>query len=283
MSRRVARRIFCRWWAIAVLAVACGSPAAAPLSATPPVLQPSTATATVVAATPVAAPPRPEPTPSPTEPATLPTPEPTPALEAQPSSARVVELGAQAWDFLSAFTRDFSPRESGTVQEKAASEFLAARFESLGYDVSLQPFKVDVASAEVLIGPEGQDFRSIPLTRSGQGSVTGFLVDAGRAMDEDNISAIELGGKIALIERGLITFEEKVRRVTEAGAVAAVIYNDRPRLFGGVLSAEASIPVAALSQESGTAILALLAEGDVEGSVSVRFEQRDSQNVIAEM
>ncbi len=230
-----------------------------------------------------AAPPRPEPSPSPTEPAASATPEPAPTVEAQPSSARAAELGAQAWNFLTAFTQDFSPRESGTAQEKAAADFLAAYFESLGYDVSLQPFKVDIASAEVLIGPEGQDFRSIPLTKSGQGDATGFLVDAGKAMEEDAISDAELRGKIALIERGAITFEAKVQRVTEAGAVAALIYNNGPRLFGGTLSTEASIPVAALSQESGSAILGLLAEGDVEATVSVMFEQRDSQNVIAEM
>ncbi len=260
------------------MVVACGSPAAAP-----PALQPSPATATVVASTPLAAPPRPAPSLSPTEPAAPPTPEPTSTVEARPSSDRVAELGAQALDFLTAFTQDFSPRESGTAQEKTAADFLAARFESLGYDVSLQPFKVDIASAEVLIGTESQDFSSIPLTRSGQGSVTGFLVDAGRAMEEDSISAAELEGKIALIERGVITFEAKVQRVTEAGAVAAVIYNNRPRLFGGVLSTEASIPVVALSQESGAAILELLAEGDVEATVSATFGQRDSQNVVAEM
>ncbi|MCH8185456.1 MAG: M28 family peptidase [Chloroflexi bacterium] len=270
-------------WAVVILVVACGSPAAAPPATASPALLTRPAEATVAAATPVAAPSQPAPSPSPTELTAPPTPELTPTVEARPSSDRVVELGAQAWDFLTAFTQDFSPRESGTAQEKAAADFLAARFESLGYDVSLQPFKVDVASAEVLIGPEGQDFRSIPLTRSGQGSVTGFLVDAGRAMEEDNISAAEFGGKIALIERGAITFEAKVQRVTEAGAVAAVIYNDRPRLFGGTLSTEASIPVAALSRESGTAILRLLTEGDVEATVSATFGQRDSQNVIAEM
>ena len=283
MSREMARRISGLLWAVVILVVACGSPAAAPPATASPALLTRPAEATVAAATPVAAPSQPAPSPSPTELTAPPTPELTPTVEARPSSDRVVELGAQAWDFLTAFTQDFSPRESGTAQEKAAADFLAAHFESLGYDVSLQPFKVDVASAEVLIGPEGQDFRSIPLTKSGQGSVTGFLVDAGRAMEEDNISAAEFGGKIALIERGAITFEAKVQRVTEAGAVAAVIYNDRPRLFGGTLSTEASIPVAALSQESGTAILGLLAEGDVEATVSARFEQRDSQNVIAEM
>ena len=279
----MARRISGLWWAVVFLAVACGSPAAAPPAAAPLALQPGPATATVVAATPVIAPPRTAPSPSPTEPTPPPTPEPKPTVEARPSSARVAELGARARDFLTAFTRDFSPRESGTAQEKAAADFLAARFESLGYDVNLQLFKVDVESARVLIGPEGQDFRSIPLTRSGQGSATGFLVDAGRAMEEDNISATDLRGKIALIERGAITFEEKVRRVTEAGAVAAVIYNDRPLLFDGTLSTEASIPVAALSQKSGTAVLRLMAEGDVEATVSATFEQNDSQNVIAEM
>ncbi|HBJ32396.1 MAG TPA: hypothetical protein DDY93_13630, partial [Dehalococcoidia bacterium] len=40
-----------------------------------------------------------------------------------------------------------------------------------------------------------------------------------------------LAGKVALIERGTILFEEKVNRVTDAGAVAAIIFNNGAGIF----------------------------------------------------
>ena len=83
-------------------------------------------------------------------------------------------------------------------------------------------------------------------------------------------------------ERGIITFQEKVTRVEAAGAVAAVVYNNREGLFRGALASQSGIPVVSISFESGQTILALLAEGDVEAIVSVMRETRDTQNVIAE-
>ncbi len=185
-------------------------------------------------------------------------------------------------ELLTDFTKDFSPRETATVEEKAAADFLAGRFESLGYQVYLQPFTFDVDSAEVVVGPELSEPQSLPLSLSGQGSATGPLVRVGKAMQDDVPPGADMAGKVALIERGVIEFEQKVRRVADAGAVAAVIYNNRTGLFRGALATDASIPVAAISREAGLELLERLEGGDVEATVSVSFEQLDSQNVVAE-
>ncbi len=185
-------------------------------------------------------------------------------------------------EFLTDFTNDFSPRETATDEERNAADFLAGRFESLGYQVRLQPFTFDDESAEVVVSPKLREPESLPLSLSGQGSAKGPLVNVGKAMENDVPPGTDLAGKVALIERGVVMFEEKVRRVTEAGAVAAVIYNNRRGLFGGALATEASIPVVAVSQEAGLELLERLERGDVEVAVSVTLERRDSQNVVAD-
>ena len=88
--------------------------------------------------------------------------------------------------------------------------------------------------------------------------------------------------KIALIRRGDITFEAKVSRVTEAGALAAVVYNNRPGGFGGRLQKEAAIPAISISQEDGVDIKVRMQAREVEATVSLVMETRDSRNVIAE-
>ena len=115
---------------------------------------------------------------------------------------------------------------------------------------------------------------------SGEGRVSGVFVDVGLATAKD-VTA-DLSGKIALIERGQITFREKVRRVEDAGARGAVVYNNRPGLFGGTLSSQARIPVVAISRSGGAAIKGLMSGGDLEGALAVVKQRFESRNVIAE-
>ena len=58
-------------------------------------------------------------------------------------------------------------------------------------------------------------------------------------------------GKIALIERGEITFSSKVARVHDAGAVAAIIYNNEQGNFRGTLRGRSQIPAISLSRADG--------------------------------
>lgn len=64
---------------------------------------------------------------------------------------------------------------------------------------------------------------------------------------------------IALIERGDISFADKVNNATTAGASAAVIYNNASGGFSGTLGAPKAggwIPALSVSREAGQAMLA---------------------------
>ena len=200
---------------------------------------------------------------------------------AGPTTTLAERLADEAMELLRILTQDVSPRASATQQERDAAEFLAARFEALGYQTELQPFTVDVELSEVSVGPAPLEPRSFPMNLSATGTVSGLLVDAGGAFPQD-IPAEGLASSIAVIERGTLYFEEKVTRVAEAGAVAAIVYNNRPGGFRGTLADRAPIPAVSVSGDSGRAILELMAQGDVEATVTVIIETRDSQNVVAE-
>ena len=93
-----------------------------------------------------------------------------------------------------------------------------------------------------------------------------------------------LDGFIALIERGQITFEEKVNRVANAGAVAAIIYNNERGNFRGALQSDGPIPAASLSLEEGEDVLQLLEdETELEARIKIEMSLLNSQNVIAEL
>ena len=228
-----------------------------------------------------------EPSPTPTE-TPLPTltavPSPTPTVA--PSRPSVDVLADAALGYLISILDDLGPRESATQQELEAAEYLADRFEGFGYSVQLQPFVVESMSRElsslVLSGPPREEVEVVPLVRSGTGEVSGNLVSVGLAT-EDDIPEDGLEGLVALAERGVITFEEKTNRLTQAGAVAVVIYNNRAGDFQGVVLTPASIPVVAISREDGLRIEELLSVGLVEALVAVKTEVRDSRNVIAEL
>ena len=117
----------------------------------------------------------------------------------------VAALAARVFDFLESFIHDASPRASGTDQERAPAEYLVGLFEALGYDTELQPFTVDMETANLLIDPEATKLQNLPMTLSGTGQSSGILVDAGRAF-EDDIASGSFDGKIALIPWGVHNF-----------------------------------------------------------------------------
>ncbi len=209
----------------------------------------------------------------------------SPVEHAADADSSLATLTDTAWRFLRLLTSEFSPRESATDEELAAAGFLMSELEALGLETRLQPFTVKLLSraTPVLLihGPEPLDFGGVPL-QIAQRPVTAAVVNVGLAFPDD-IDPKQLRGKIALIQGGTLTFEARIRRVEEAGAVAAVIYTNQPVKSGGNLSGESGIPSITVSQESGEAIKALMTAGEVTATVSAVFEIADSRNVIAEM
>ena len=95
---------------------------------------------------------------------------------------------------------------------------------------------------------------ALPLEFSGSTpavGLTGQLVDCGSGLDGSFFPAA-VTGNIALIERGDKTFKEKTLNAQNAGAVAAVIYNNEAGNFSGTLGEAGNwIPVIALAREDG--------------------------------
>jgi minor extracellular serine protease Vpr len=102
------------------------------------------------------------------------------------------------------------------------------------------------------------------------GDVTGVLVDAGMA-DTDFSQDLKdaLNGNIALISRGNVSFIDKLNRAVDAGAIAAVVFNNRPGgpiVMGG--EGEVSIPAVMVDQETGTFLLKEMESADVKATLS---------------
>ena len=99
------------------------------------------------------------------------------------------------------------------------------------------------------------------------------LVYMGKGKKEDyNVS---VKGKVVLLERGDITFDEKLRLAKEAGAVGAVIYNNEPGPL--IISAEhlKQIPAVSILKEMGEQLAQALKKGK---KVSITFDGQYGQN-----
>ena len=292
------------------------APAPTPI---PPTVAPTAAPAntpipTLTPIPPTAAPrhtPEPSPTPTatvtptatPVPPTVAPTPIPTPApVEAVATVARDTptpipptaaptpdspSYSDEAFNLLQALTADYSPRQSATDEELAAALHLQTRLDALGYQTSIQDFDgmthpgagVELSAA----GGAPKSPNAVPLGYSIGGVAAGAIAFAGRAFAGD-IPASGLDGRIALIERGEITFAEKVSRAAEAGAVGAIIFNNRPGIFYGTLQNHSSIPAVAITQEDGSALRRLIQRGEVEATISVaEAGPAPSRNVIADL
>lgn len=91
-----------------------------------------------------------------------------------------------------------------------------------------------------------------------------------------------VSGNIALIQRGDLTFAEKVANAQAAGASAAIIYNNVSGLFSGTLvTSDEWIPVRTLSQADGLALKAMALP--VTGSIAVesRYQYLDGTSMAA--
>ena len=181
-------------------------------------------------------------------------------------------------------SEDVGVRTSGTDLEAEAAQFLATRLGELGYSVEIQEFSVGLPSASLDvagINPSGLDANTLSGTSNGR--ATAPLVSVGLAMPDD-IPEQGLEGRIALIERGEITFGTKVSRVHEAGAVAAIIYNNEEGNFQGTLGSRSRIPAISVSRADGRKLTELLDGGEpVEATVEVQDAAVQSRNVIAEL
>ena len=100
----------------------------------------------------------------------------------------------------------------------------------------------------------GTGYAAAAMAGSPRGTVTAPLVDFGLGT-ADNAS---VQGKVCLIQRGAISFAEKVLRCQSNGGVAAVVFNNRPGVLFGTLGDQAtSIPSIGTSDTVGAVLMGM--------------------------
>ena len=95
------------------------------------------------------------------------------------------------------------------------------------------------------ISYNGMSF-ALPAPTSG----TEEIVFVGRGCNGDAYLA-DPAGKVALIERGACSFNEKATNALAAGATAAVVHNNNPGNFNGTLGTPVAIATVSVSQDDG--------------------------------
>jgi Zn-dependent M28 family amino/carboxypeptidase len=189
--------------------------------------------------------------------------------------------------------RNGRTRVAGSAGHQQSADYIAGKLRSAGYDVSIHefPFIYFVVSVETL----SADGRSIPThmftysKSTPAGGITAPLavvpVDATTGCEATDYAGLNVAGKVALIQRGGCTFAIKQQAAADAGAVAAVIYNNiaEPQPLGGTLSdpANARIPTVGVNLAEGQA-LAANPPATVTVDARATEEPRRSFNVIAQ-
>ena len=225
-----------------------------------------------------------------TEPSAQPSPTASPTAiltpTATPSPAATASLvsGDQAYRHLLVLAQDIGSRPAGSETERQAAQYISQQLTTYGYQTQMQEFTleyyVETATLEV-VAPTPLSLNPSALRLSAGGEVTAEVVSAGLGSPQD-FPPEGLKGRIALVERGGLSFSEKVTNAAAKGAAAVIIYNNVEGPLQGELQEESPIPALSLSQAEGRQIQALLAEGPLTVHLLAQSgrETRTSQNVV---
>jgi Zn-dependent M28 family amino/carboxypeptidase len=199
-------------------------------------------------------------------------------------------------------------RVSGSDGYNDSADYVAETLEDVGYEVTRQEFEFaffqefdsafDRVSPSPTIYTDQVDYDLMQY--SGPGNVTaqiqpvdlelppGPLPTSSTSGCEDSDFAGFVAGRIALLQRGVCGFGDKVTNAAEAGAVGAIIFNEgqtgRQALFFGTLGTPKPIPAVGISFNLGVELNTMSQSGPVVMHIlsDTISEIRTTENVIAE-
>ncbi|HEY5624810.1 MAG TPA: S8 family serine peptidase, partial [Gammaproteobacteria bacterium] len=183
-----------------------------------------------------------------------------------------------------------SPAGAPWVLTVAASTQSGNRFDEAITIVEPERLAGRIEMKEANFTPQLRDRESLEgelrLVDDGQDFLADGLSGSTRDACEPLLDASELEGNIALLQRGGCTFDVKLERVADAGAVAAVVYSDtgEPIVMRGTLGS-VDIPAVMISTADGqTLIDELLAETiiRVELAKGLFLTRSDSGKVLGD-
>jgi aminopeptidase YwaD len=134
-----------------------------------------------------------------------------------------------------------------------------------------------------MLSPGSQSFAANPMTYSASGQEEEDVVVVPN-LGEPADFPLETSGRIALIERGTITLQEKVANARDAGAIGVIIFNNVPGNFRATSSTSINIPAVTISQEDGQGLRSLAEGQTVRMTLNVEAvtSQGESVNVVAQ-
>ena len=203
-------------------------------------------------------------------------------------------------------------RAVGTSGYRASANYVAKQLRGYGWEVERDRFGYSVftestASTLERTAPNPKTFANGPDfatgTWSGSGDLTAEVVAVDLILpppsepgstsgcEAEDFADANVGGKVALIQRGTCLFRDKVANAIAAGAAAVVIFNegqpDRTDVPPVDVEEAVSIPVLGASFAVGEELAAGISHGPTGATVHIRtdtkVEQRSSQNVLAEL
>ncbi len=189
----------------------------------------------------------------------------------------------QALKHISYLSETIGPRVAGTQSEKIASNYIKQQFESYGYDVKVQNFEIKNVVSELKVGNLEDLFRVNTATGSGytdKNGINGEIINCGFG-EESDFQDKDIHGKIALVQRGNVSFAIKAENAEKYGAIGVLMYNNQPGNVNPTLGTyKANIPYLSLSLNDGNKILDEMEKGSL--TISIKSELlTNSQNIIA--
>ena len=182
-----------------------------------------------------------------------------PLLFVTQTDANAIQTAAGDGELLAGHVEKLSALSGppATETEFAAGVYIENTLRSYGYETELLPFtyytyrKPEVQSLNIEGWPD-QQWSLQGFTYAPNGKAEGAIVACGLGTAQD-YQRVDVRGKIALVERGGITYGEKVRQAAAAGAAALLIQNDRDVFVPATLGAplDMAIPVVGISKSQG--------------------------------
>jgi len=178
------------------------------------------------------------------------------------------------------------PREAGTEGEWSGVQYIKSQFEQYGYETEIQPFTFnEVLRGTGFLDVNGESYNPYVFSGSYSDEVTAEVLHVGKALA--GTVPDEVAGKITLIERGDITFVEKIQNVMDKGAVGVIMYNSSgtSNRFGQAAAGQ-DIPAVAVARAQGLALVEKLEKETIKATIKVEGSghvEKTSYNVIAKM
>jgi aminopeptidase YwaD len=178
-------------------------------------------------------------------------------------------------------------RLAATGGERAAADYISNQFRADGYQVDLQPFPIKTfvsrSVSVVIVGTPDESLRAAPLSYSPPGQAEAEIVPAGLGYPGD-YPAGGIGGRIALVQRGELTFGDKIRNAAAAGASAVLVYEPGKDSVPGTITGDIpAIPMLSISGADGVRLRDAAKSGPVR--VRLAFDggvtDQTANNVIA--